>query len=100
MNILDKIVAYKRKEVDERKELYPIKLLQKSLYFSSPIKKPLKPASFSWHTISGLLIPLSDILYLSDGIYLSRSNEVLISTSKVSRLRLFTPIISTASDTF
>jgi len=36
MNILDKIVAYKRKEVDERKELYPIKLLQKSLYFSSP----------------------------------------------------------------
>jgi len=36
MNILDKIVAHKRKEVDQRKELYPLKLLERSLYFSSP----------------------------------------------------------------
>lgn len=36
MNILDKIVAHKRKEVDERKELYPLKLLERSIYFSSP----------------------------------------------------------------
>lgn len=36
MNILDKIVAYKRKEVEERKSLYPLKLLERSLYFSSP----------------------------------------------------------------
>jgi len=36
VNILDKIVAHKRKEVDERKELYPLKLLERSLYFSSP----------------------------------------------------------------
>ena len=36
MNILDKIVAYKRKEVEERKSLYPLKLLERSLYYSSP----------------------------------------------------------------
>lgn len=36
MNILDEIIAHKRTEVRERKELYPTKLLEKSLYFSSP----------------------------------------------------------------
>ncbi len=36
MNILDEIIAFKRTEVQERKELYPTKLLEKSLYFSSP----------------------------------------------------------------
>lgn len=36
MNILDKIIANKQKEVQERKSLYPTKLLQKSIYFNSP----------------------------------------------------------------
>jgi len=36
MNILDQIVAHKKQEIAERKELYPVKLLEKSLYFSSP----------------------------------------------------------------
>ena len=36
MNILDKIVAYKKEQVIERKELYPQKLLEKSLYYSTP----------------------------------------------------------------
>ena len=36
MNILDEIIAFKRKEISERKELYPVKLLEKSVYFSSP----------------------------------------------------------------
>ena len=35
MNILDKIVAQKRKEVDENKELYPTRLLEKSTFFQS-----------------------------------------------------------------
>ena len=35
MNILDQIVAYKRKEVEERKSLYPVKLLEQSIYFST-----------------------------------------------------------------
>lgn len=35
MNILDEIIAHKRKEVDERKSLYPVKLLEKSIYFPS-----------------------------------------------------------------
>ena len=35
MNILDEIIAQKHKEVAERKELYPVKLLEKSIYFGS-----------------------------------------------------------------
>ena len=37
MDILKNIIAHKRKEVDERKSLYPIKLLEKSIYFRSPV---------------------------------------------------------------
>lgn len=37
MNLLKEIVEHKRKEVLERKELYPIRLLEKSLYFSTPV---------------------------------------------------------------
>ena len=36
MNILDQILAHKRKEVDERKGLYPVKLLEQSIYFATP----------------------------------------------------------------
>jgi indole-3-glycerol phosphate synthase len=36
MNILDEIIAHKQKEVEERKSLYPVKLLEKSIYFGSP----------------------------------------------------------------
>lgn len=35
MNILDQIIEHKQKEVEERKSLYPVKLLEKSIYFSS-----------------------------------------------------------------
>ncbi|HYC87037.1 MAG TPA: indole-3-glycerol phosphate synthase TrpC [Chryseosolibacter sp.] len=36
MNILEKIVEHKRKEVADRKSLYPVKLLEQSIYFQSP----------------------------------------------------------------
>jgi indole-3-glycerol phosphate synthase len=36
MNILDKIIEHKYKEVAERKSLYPVKLLEQSIFFSSP----------------------------------------------------------------
>ena len=36
MNILDKIIAQKEKEVTERKALYPVKLLERSTFFESP----------------------------------------------------------------
>lgn len=36
MNILDKIVAHKKKEVANQKALYPIKLLEQSPYFTTP----------------------------------------------------------------
>lgn len=35
MNILQHIVEYKKQEVAERKSLYPMKLLEKSIYFNS-----------------------------------------------------------------
>src|SRR5215218_7938188 len=35
MNILDKTIAHKRKEVEETKSLYPVKLLEKSIYFKT-----------------------------------------------------------------
>lgn len=34
--ILETIVAEKRREVQDRKELYPVKLLQKSIYYETP----------------------------------------------------------------
>src|SRR5580700_3378362 len=37
MNILDEIIANKKKEVEERKSLYPVKLLEKSIFFTSPV---------------------------------------------------------------
>lgn len=36
MNILDQIIAHKQKEVSEAKSLYPVKLLEQSIFFSSP----------------------------------------------------------------
>jgi indole-3-glycerol phosphate synthase len=41
MNILDKIIAYKKTEVEERKSIYPVKLLEQSIYFDT------KPVSMS-----------------------------------------------------
>ncbi|HXU28312.1 MAG TPA: indole-3-glycerol phosphate synthase TrpC [Bacteroidia bacterium] len=36
MNTLQTIVEYKKKEVQEKKDLYPAKLLERSIYFNSP----------------------------------------------------------------
>lgn len=36
MSILDQIIEHKRKEVTERTSLYPVKLLEKSIYYPSP----------------------------------------------------------------
>ncbi len=37
MNILEEIIGHKRIEVAERKSLYPVKLLERSIYFQSPV---------------------------------------------------------------
>lgn len=37
MLILDEIIAHKRREVAERKSLYPVKLLERSLHFDAPV---------------------------------------------------------------
>lgn len=36
MNILENIIAHKRKEVQERKEIYPVKFLERSIFFNAP----------------------------------------------------------------
>ncbi len=36
MSILDQIIEHKRKEVEESKSLFPVKLLEKSMFFESP----------------------------------------------------------------
>ena len=36
MNILDQIIEHKYKEVEERRSLYPIKLLEQSIFFNTP----------------------------------------------------------------
>ena len=50
MDILDKILAHKKKEVDERKSLFPVKLLEKSIYFAGKtvsLKKYLRRPDLS-----------------------------------------------------
>lgn len=37
MNILETIVRHKREEVNDRKNQYPVKVLEQSLFFSSPV---------------------------------------------------------------
>lgn len=37
MTILDEILEFKRKEVAERKGLYPVRLLEQSIYFETPV---------------------------------------------------------------
>ncbi|MGC1243782.1 MAG: indole-3-glycerol phosphate synthase TrpC [Chryseosolibacter sp.] len=36
MNILDQIIEHKKKEVSQRKELFPVRALEQSVYFGSP----------------------------------------------------------------
>ena len=36
MNILHEIIAHKKKEVEDKKSLYPVKLLESSLFFATP----------------------------------------------------------------
>lgn len=37
MNILDKIIASKYREVEERKSLVPVKVLENSIYFDGKV---------------------------------------------------------------
>jgi indole-3-glycerol phosphate synthase len=37
MNILDRIIKYKKVELQEKKELFPVKGLEKSIYFETPV---------------------------------------------------------------
>ncbi len=37
MNLLEEIIAYKKEDIEQRKELYPVKLLEKSIHYEAPV---------------------------------------------------------------
>lgn len=37
MDILSQIIAHKKEEAAKRKDLYPVKLLEQSIYFDTPV---------------------------------------------------------------
>ncbi|TPE43159.1 indole-3-glycerol phosphate synthase TrpC [Pontibacter mangrovi] len=108
MNILDQIIATKYKEVAERKELYPVKLLEKSLYFEtpcisleryllrpdksgiiaeikrkSPSKGDINPyVSVERTSISYMQAGASALSVLTDGPYFGGKNEDLMTARK------------------
>ncbi len=114
-NILQEIAAHKRKEVDERKELYPVKLLEKSIYFpttpvslkkyitredksgviaefkrKSPSKGMINPyASVEETTIGYMMANASALSVLTDKAYFGGSDEDLTTARKFN----FCPIL-------
>ncbi|RAU83167.1 indole-3-glycerol phosphate synthase TrpC [Pontibacter arcticus] len=108
MNILDEIIASKYKEVAERKELYPVKLLEKSLYFEtaclsleryllrpdksgiiaeikrkSPSKGDINPyVSVERTSIGYMQAGASALSILTDGPYFGGKNEDLVTARK------------------
>ncbi|PTX20081.1 indole-3-glycerol phosphate synthase [Pontibacter mucosus] len=108
MNILEQIIATKYKEVAERKELYPVKLLEKSLYFEtpcisleryllrpdksgiiaeikrkSPSKGDINPyVSVERTSVSYMQAGASALSVLTDGPYFGGKNEDLMTARK------------------
>jgi indole-3-glycerol phosphate synthase len=108
MNILDEIIAHKHKEVAERKELFPVKLLEKSLYFEthcvslehyllrpdksgiiaeikrkSPSKGDINPyVSVERTSIGYMQAGASALSILTDGKYFGGKNEDLVTARK------------------
>lgn len=108
MNILDEIIMHKRAEVSEKKALVPIKLLEKSIYFHSPVvslsayitrpdkwgiiaefkrKSPSKGlinpyASVEEVTIGYMMAGASALSVLTDEAFFGGKNEDLITARK------------------
>lgn len=91
MNILDKIVATKHKEVAERSELYPIKLLEKSLYFPTlpvslkgylhrPDKSGVIAEIKRRSPSKGLINPYADIEKISTGYMQAGASALSVLT--------------------
>ncbi|MCI5065589.1 indole-3-glycerol phosphate synthase TrpC [bacterium] len=93
VTILEEILAEKRREVDERKALYPIELLEKSAYFHSPpvsLTEYLRRedrigviAEFKRRSPSrGFLHEFADVLTVASGYMQAGSSALSILTDK------------------
>ena len=115
MDILSKIVIHKKKEVEGRKDLFPVKLLEKGIYFTtptvslkkcivkegksgiiaeikrkSPSKGDINPnVSVERTSIGYIQVGASALSVLTDSTFFGGSNEDLITAKKYN----FCPIL-------
>ncbi len=93
MTILEKITQHKRKEVAERKELYPTKLLEQSIYYKTPsvslkkyLLRPDKPgiiAEFKRHSPSkGDINPFVSVEQVSLGYMQAGASALSVLTDQ------------------
>lgn len=93
MNILDQILEHKHKEVEECKSLYPVKLLEQSLYFSSQpvsMKKYIRRADKSGiiaeikrkSPSKGIINPYVSVERISIGYMQAGASAISVLTDK------------------
>lgn len=93
MDILEKIVTHKKREVAERKNLYPIKQLEQSVFFSRPLtslKQALKEkkqsgiiAEFKRQSPSkGVINADADVLQTTKGYVVAGATALSVLTDK------------------
>jgi len=93
MDILEKIISHKKKEVAERKNLYPVKLLEQSVFFSRPtisLKMALKGknqsgviAEFKRQSPSkGIINGEADVLQTTKGYVSAGATGLSVLTDK------------------
>lgn len=94
MTTLQTIIDYKKKEVQEKKDLYPIKLLERSIYFQSPtlsLKKNLEQpqlsgiiAEFKRQSPSkGAINKYADVEHTTMGYHLAGAIAISVLTDAV-----------------
>src|SRR5689334_11812251 len=93
MDILERIVTHKKKEVAERKSLYPVKQLEQSIFFSRPsfsLKRSLKEenksgiiAEFKRQSPSkGVINAEADVLQTTKGYVSAGATALSVLTDK------------------
>jgi len=93
MSLLEQITAHKRREVEQKKELFPVKLLEKSLFYPTPVVSLRKYllredksgiiAEFKRHSPSrGPIHPYADVEYVSIGYMQAGASALSVLTDE------------------